>query len=120
MDKDMQPTMSIDEDGGTIWKLYGKYHRIDGPAVEFTDGHKMWYLYGECHRIDGPAIEYADGDAWWYFEGKIHRTDGPAIVYADGRKSWWLYSTRLSFNEWLDQNKKLTDEEKVMLKLQYG
>ena len=116
----MQPTMSIDEDGNKFWKLNGKYHREDGPAIESANGHKSWYLYGDCHRIDGPAIEYADGDTWWYSDGKLHRADGPAVEYADGRKGWWLHSNHLSFDEWFDQNKTLTDEEKVMFKLKYG
>jgi hypothetical protein len=120
MDKDMQPTMTIDNAGNKCWWLNNRIHREDGPAIESANGHKSWYLYGDCHRIDGPAIEYADGDAWWYSEGKLHRADGPAVEYADGRKGWWLHSTHLSFNEWLDQNKTLTDEEKVMFKLQYG
>ena len=28
----------------------GKYHRIDGPAVEYTNGDKKWYINGKLHR----------------------------------------------------------------------
>jgi hypothetical protein len=45
-------------------------HRVDGPAVEYSDGDKEWYLDGKLHRVDGPAIEYSDGDTEWYLDGK--------------------------------------------------
>jgi hypothetical protein len=46
--------------------------------------------------------------------------DGPAIEYVDGRKSWYLDNNKLTLNEWLDKNPDMTDDEKVMMKLQYG
>jgi hypothetical protein len=74
MDKDMQPTMSM-EDGVTIWRLPNRnVHREDGPAVEYTNGSKQW-------RLDGKY---------------------------------------LSFDQWLEQTPGLTDEEKVMYKLEHG
>jgi len=27
--------------------LVSKCHRVDGPAVEYTDGYKAWYLNGK-------------------------------------------------------------------------
>jgi len=27
--------------------LNGKYHREDGPALEYADGYKAWYLNGK-------------------------------------------------------------------------
>jgi hypothetical protein len=62
----------------------------------------------------------AGNDTFWYLDGKIHRTDGPAVEWADGDKSWFLNGVSLSLNEWLDQNTDMTEEEKVMFKLQYG
>ena len=44
----------------------GQYHRIDGPAVEYSNGSKEWYINGKRHREDGPAIEWNDGDKSWY------------------------------------------------------
>jgi hypothetical protein len=29
------------------WRLNGKRHREDGPAVEWTDGSKQWWIHGE-------------------------------------------------------------------------
>ena len=54
-------------DGSKGWLKDGKYHRDDGPALEFGNGRKCWYKDGECHREDGPAAEYEDGrEEWWY------------------------------------------------------
>ena len=52
----------------TFYYLNNKFHRIDGPAIEYSNGDKWWLQNGLWHRIDGPAIEYADGDKWWYYE----------------------------------------------------
>jgi len=41
---------------GEWWKLNGKYHRVDGPAVIWSDGTSEWHLHGQYHRIGGPAI----------------------------------------------------------------
>ena len=43
------------------WRINGKRHREDGPAIEGSNGNKAWYLNGKLHREDGPAIEYHDG-----------------------------------------------------------
>ena len=59
----------IDQYGNKWWYLNGKYHREDGPAIEFANGTKEWYLDGELHRENGPAIEYANGDRVWFLNG---------------------------------------------------
>ena len=59
----------IYDDGTKVWLLNGKWHRVDGPAVEWSNGGKCWYLNGERHRTDGPAVEFADGDKWWCING---------------------------------------------------
>ena len=34
--------------GSKYWRLNGKYHREDGPAIECSDGdYKLWYLWGK-------------------------------------------------------------------------
>lgn len=38
------PTMTIDYYGTKIWKLNGKLHREDGPAIEWADGRKEWWI----------------------------------------------------------------------------
>jgi hypothetical protein len=93
----MQPTMIID-----------------------ANGDKTWRVNGFLHRTDGPAREWADDTKAWYFDNSLHRTDGPAVEWPDGHKTWWLYGRLYSFDDWLDVNKNLTHEQKVMMKLQYG
>jgi hypothetical protein len=34
---------------------YGELHRINGPAIVFTDGDCAYYQYGDRHRVDGAA-----------------------------------------------------------------
>ena len=57
---------------GTKWHyLNEKFHREDGPAVEWSNGNKSWYINGELHREDGPAIEYRNiSGNRYYIEGK--------------------------------------------------
>lgn len=70
-------------------------HRVDGPAVLWSDSPKEhgeeWYLHGKWHRVDGPALSWSGGGEEWYFEGEWHRDDGPAVTWADGTKEWWIH-----------------------------
>jgi hypothetical protein len=110
----------IDKDGTKGWyNANSEYHRDDGPAIEDTYGYQSWYQHGKTHRDDGPAVEWSDGDKAWYQHGKVHRTDGPAVEYANGENYWYLNDKRLSFDEWL-HTVNMSDEDKVMMKLQYG
>lgn len=34
------------------YRLDGKLHRLDGPAVEFADGDKYWYIDGQSYDQD--------------------------------------------------------------------
>ena len=80
----------------------GKFHRTDGPAIEFADGTKSWFVEGRLHRTDGPAVKHANGSEYWYIDDRLHRTDGPAIEYADGDKHWFIYGTEYSLEEYID------------------
>jgi hypothetical protein len=68
-------------------------------------------MYGKKHRLDGPAIEFRNGYEAWYQNGLLHRLDGPAVVYNDGAKEWWInnecYHTK---EEYFDA---LSDEAKA-------
>ena len=68
-----------------------------------SNGTKSWYLNGKYHRTDGPAVEYANGYKAWYLNGNRHRIDGPAIEYVNGYKSWYINDVRLTFNQWLSE-----------------
>ncbi len=77
---------------GTVryYNKEGQLHRLDGPAVEWSDGYKAWYQNGKLHRLDGPAIEYSSGTKEWWQNGKYHRLDGPAYEGSKGHKEWYL------------------------------
>jgi len=62
-----------------------------GATVEiWADGTQFWRLNGKLHRTDGPAVIWADGSQNWWLNGKKHRTDGPAKIWADGTQHWFL------------------------------
>lgn len=60
-----------DMNGRQEWRVGGKYHRPDGPAIISDLGAKYWYLNGNVHRTDGPAIEYSNNENVWYLNGKF-------------------------------------------------
>jgi len=62
--------VTVYEDGGFQWKLNGKLHREDGPAVKTSDGIELYYINGESHREDGPAIKYPDGAGIYYLNNR--------------------------------------------------
>ena len=66
----MKNGLIIDQDGTKRYYLNDQYHRIDGPAIEYTNGSKYWFLHDQLHRVDGPAYEYAGGYKAWYINGK--------------------------------------------------
>ena len=63
-------TVEVDPSGSKYWRLNGKRHREDGPAVESAYGSKFWYLNGKLHREDGPAVESAYGNNFWFLNDK--------------------------------------------------
>ena len=83
----MATTITLNTDGSTIrmegdskfekkvyvdrveYRLNGKLHREDGPAIEWTNGRKEWWINGERHREDGPAIVRTNGPNRWYMNG---------------------------------------------------
>lgn len=74
-----------------IWKIFkvnGKLHRVYGPAFE-CDGFREWWICGFKHRLDGPAVEFTNGRKEYWQNGQLHRVDGPAIIHPDGRKEYW-------------------------------
>jgi hypothetical protein len=81
------------------YRLNGKLHREDGPAIEWASGNKSWWFNGKCHRTDGPARELVNGDKEWYLNGLVHRIDGPAFEGEDGIKIWYLNDKEVSKQE---------------------
>lgn len=69
--------------------------RVDGRHDE--GGHVFWTLNGLLHRADGPGIQWHKGATWWYLNGQLY-----------------------PFEEWLSANTEISEEHKVMIKLEYG
>ena len=53
-------------DGVTEYFVDRKYHRVNGPAIEWDHGGGAWWLFGERHRYYGPRGEYD----CWYIHGE--------------------------------------------------
>ena len=66
-----------------------------------------WKLNGKIHREDGPAIHDGVGSQFWFRHGKRHREDGPAYMGSNGVKEWWLNGKRLSEDKWRQEVSKL-------------
>jgi hypothetical protein len=106
-----EPTMTLTPEGDKEWRLHGKLHREDGPAVEYANGSKKWYLHGKLHREDGPAIDMDNGTKMWFLHDKLHREDGAAIESANGTKSWYLQDKFYVYvSQWAEAVLKLRNE----------
>ena len=55
MDK---PMMVKCLDGSKVWRLDGKLHREDGPAIEWKNQYKAWYLFGKKVTEQEVMIRY--------------------------------------------------------------
>ena len=74
--------------------------------------NKLWYLPSKgkryYHRLDGPAIEFSNGAKHWFVNGKRHRIDGYAVIDICGPNQWWINGNMPSgyeVKEWLEDNK---------------
>jgi len=65
--------LKIDNEGNRFWYLNGKFHRLDGAAIEWSNGDKEWYANGLKHRDNGPAVEWSNGTKMWYKNGELYR-----------------------------------------------
>jgi hypothetical protein len=79
----------------TIIELMSKNELIKATTGLFVrkNNDKYWYQNGLLHRLDGPAIEFTDGNQEWYINNILHRDGGnllelslSTIEYADGDK----------------------------------
>jgi hypothetical protein len=68
------PKLEIDAMGTKRWWVNGQLHRIDGPAIEYSNGDKSYYQYGVLHREDGPAIDW-ESSTEWHYKGKYIPVD---------------------------------------------
>jgi hypothetical protein len=75
-----------------------QYIHIDKHGDKFYFKDKEMTVF---HRLDGPAVEWSIGYKEWWVDGKRHRTDGPAIVYSNGYKVWFIDNKHLTEKQFL-------------------
>jgi hypothetical protein len=86
----MKNGLIITEFGTKRYYLNNKYHRVDGPAIEYSDGSKSWYLNGKLHREDGPAYEDVNGTKEWYVDNEqIFCKDNKHFLRLINLKAFW-------------------------------
>jgi hypothetical protein len=59
------------------YRSEGKLHRVDGPAIEFTDGRKLYYEHGEKITFE----EFTNNKRSYYI--KKMKEDGTKQVQGD-------------------------------------
>ena len=42
---------------------------IEYDVEEYPNGNKYWFLNDKLHRVNGPAIEWSDGRKLWFLDG---------------------------------------------------
>ena len=62
-------------------------HKEDGPAVIWNSGDTEYFVNDKYHRIDGPAVDYKNLKIW-YVHGVRHRSDGAALI-SDSYKKYY-------------------------------
>lgn len=56
--------------GDMEWWVNGKNHRKEGNPSVISKSVKMWRVDGKLHRLDGPAIERTSGYTEYWVDGK--------------------------------------------------
>jgi|TARA_B110000259_G_scaffold125531_1_gene142082 hypothetical protein len=59
------------------------------------------------------------GEVYGSSGGWLHRIDGPALTQSNGNVHWYLNGDLHTFDEWIKLTP-ISDEEKMLLRLQYG
>jgi len=55
---------------------------------------------------------------WYNASGKLHRVEGPAIIM-NGNPRWYIDGRQHAFDDWC-RSVGISEETKMMLRLQYG
>jgi hypothetical protein len=76
--------------------------------------------FGAYEQSDGSYLDDDGAITWYNEEGQYHREDGPALIYAcNGVMYWFINGANYTFADWLIELN-ITDEAKMLLRLQYG
>jgi len=52
------------------WRNYINKHPDFTGCLINPIGDKAWLLNGKYHRDNGPAMEWSDGNNWWFLNGE--------------------------------------------------
>jgi hypothetical protein len=70
-------------------------------------------------QSDGSYLDHSGTIIWYNKAGDWHREDGPAVSYTSGDVGWFLNDISHTFADWLTLTP-ISDEQKMLLRLQYG
>jgi hypothetical protein len=80
------------------------------------------YAINECGAVllqNGSYLTNENITVWFNDKGEYHRENGPAVIYKNNHSLWFNHGVPLLFKNWLIQSN-TTDEQKLLLRLQYG
>jgi flagellar basal body rod protein FlgG len=92
----------------------------DGNMNKTNQNQRDFHIlnYGMTQLTNGSYL-HDDGDIHWYNEeGQLHKEDGPAVIWANGNSYWFLNGKHYDFYEWIKLTP-VSDEHKLLLRLQY-
>lgn len=76
---------------------------------------------GILHSNDIPACIEKGRSVTFVNNGRIHRVDGPAKLFRNGGHQWFYHDSFYArFENYLNDNKELSEEKKLNLVLKYG
>jgi hypothetical protein len=75
--------------------------------------------YGAVLQSDGSYLDCDGHISWFNDDGDAHREDGPSYILPNGDVEWSFNDINYGFEEWLKVIP-ISDEEKMLLRLQYG
>jgi hypothetical protein len=83
----MKNGLVISEIGTRIYYLNDRFHRENGPAIEYISGSKEYWIHGQLHREDGPAAEFSSGIKWYFLNNQRFDTEQDHSKEIKRRKS---------------------------------
>lgn len=76
---DVRVCMTHNRAAFLMWTLNERFHRTDGPAIQYENGDYAWWLKDSHWGIDGAPFYKVKGISMWRYHCYPHRLDGPAI-----------------------------------------
>jgi hypothetical protein len=91
-----EPFFGQDPVGKVIrYYLLDTLHRVDGPAVIYSNGTKLWYLHGKLNSVNDQPSRITHEKKEWFHNDVLHRIGGPAVVYRKNTRIEWYFQGNL-------------------------